>query len=58
LRKGKHQRLAAVEYVNLLPLRFGETVAAPYGVTRNRRAQADKHDSEEPYLPETCFNVF
>jgi hypothetical protein len=50
LRKGKHQRFAAVEYINLLPLRFGEVVGTPNGVTYNSGAQADKDNPEKPDL--------
>ncbi|OAV74164.1 hypothetical protein Barb7_02370 [Bacteroidales bacterium Barb7] len=32
LRKGKHQRFTAVQYIDFLPLRFRETVGTPKGV--------------------------
>ena len=52
LREGKHQRLALVQHIDTLALRFGKAVRIPYGVTRNPGAQADKDNPEQAYLLE------
>jgi hypothetical protein len=55
LRQRQHQRLATVQHVDFLPLRFGKRIGVPYGITDNAGTQADNRDSEKPYLPEGCF---
>lgn len=47
LRKGEHQRLSVVEYIDLLALCFRKAVGAVYGVIRNDSAQAQEDKAED-----------
>ena len=58
LRESEHQRLAAVEYVDLLALPFGEAVGTPDGEHRHQSAQRNEDDTEQAYLPERCLDIF
>ena len=58
LREGEHQRLAAVEYIDLLALFLGEAVRTPDGEDRHQSTQRDEDDTEQAYLPERRFDIF
>ena len=58
LREGEHQRLAAVEYVDLLSLPLGEAVRTPYGVHHHEGAQREEDHAEQTYLAERRFDIF
>lgn len=52
LREGEHQRLAIVQYVDLLPLRLGELVCLSCSQYGDEGARREEDHPEQPELPE------
>ena len=57
LRKGKHERFALIEYVDLLPLGFREAVGCPHCRHRDQRAGSQKEHAEEPQVAKGRFYI-
>ena len=57
LRERKHQRLAAVQHIDLFTLLLGKAVGAPQRITGNERAAAYKGCQHQAYPPEAAFNI-
>ncbi len=57
LRKGHHQRLTPVQYIDFLTLPFGEAVRAPKRVAGDKSAAADKNGRHHTDAAEAALNV-
>lgn len=58
LREGQHQRLAAVQHIDFLPLRLRKLVSLSGGEDRYQCAHSQEYHPEQPELPERCLDVF
>jgi hypothetical protein len=58
LGQSQHQRLAPVEYVDTLALRFGEVVRRPDRITGDGGTDHKEDNPEKAYLLKTRFDVF
>ena len=57
LRERKHQRLAAVQHIDLFTLLLGKTVGTPQRIASNERAAAYKGCQHQADTPEAAFNI-
>ena len=57
LRERKHQRLAAVQHIDLFTLLLGKAVGAPQRIAGNERAAAYKDCQHQADTPEAAFNI-
>ena len=57
LRQGQYQRLALIQYVDLLPLGFREAVRCPHCRHRDQRAGSQKEHAEEPQVAKGRFYI-
>ena len=58
LREGEHQRLAAVEHIDLLALPLGKAVRTLHRVHHHEGAQREEDHPEQTNLPERGFDIF
>ena len=57
LRERKHQRLPAVQHIDLFTLLLGKAVRAPQRIAGNERAAAYKGCQHQADTPEAAFNI-